>query len=113
MKAGAKLYEFGQHDAYVITIDRAKGRSRAPRRSRPGWARPSAPCARSPIVAKPGPAAASAPVELGLALLDERLDALVEVVGLLQESVGKPFQLEPDMERAVVDRVEHALRHRE
>ena len=25
VKAGAKLYEFGQHDAYVVTIDRAKG----------------------------------------------------------------------------------------
>ena len=34
-------------------------------------------------------------VELGLPLLAERLDALAEVVRLLQEPVREPFQLEP------------------
>ena len=33
--------------------------------------------------------------ELGRALLRERLDALAEVVRLLEEPVGEPFELEP------------------
>ena len=52
-------------------------------------------------------------VEFGLPLLDERLDPLVEVVRLLEEAVGEALELEPDVERTVVHRVEHALRHRE
>ena len=36
----------------------------------------------------------------------------MEVVGLLEQPVGEPLELEPDVQGAVVHGVEHALRHR-
>ena len=51
--------------------------------------------------------------ELGLALLGERLDALAEVVRLLEEAVREALELEALRERALVGLVQDALRHRE
>ena len=53
------------------------------------------------------------PANSGSPLLGEGLDALAEVGRLPQEPVCQTFELEPDVERAVVGRVQHALRHRE
>ena len=54
-----------------------------------------------------------AALELRRAFLDEGLDALAEVVGRLEHAVGEALELEADVERAVVDVVEHALGHRQ
>ena len=109
LDAAVKLYAAGQSEVYAITLVAGEALARERRGARHAHGR-----ARVRRAAVPRPLAPSSrPVELGLALLDERLDALVEVVGLLEQPVGEPFELEPDVERAVVHRVEHALRHRQ
>ena len=46
---------------------------------------------------------ASPPLELRPSLLAERLDALAEVVRRAEQPAGEPLELEPDLERRVVD----------
>src|SRR5262249_53812373 len=59
---------------------------------------------------RPGPkSTVLAALEFRRALLADRLDALAEVVGRAEQSVGEALELEPDRERRVVDVVEHPL----
>ena len=108
LNAAVKLYAAGQSGDLRDHALAGEALARKRRGARYAHGR-----ARVRRAAVPRPLAARLrPVELGLALLDERLDALVEVVRLLEQAVGEPFELEPDVQRAVVDGVEHALRHR-
>src|SRR4051812_17951150 len=56
-------------------------------------------------------ATASLAGEFGRALVDERVDALAEIVRLLEQAVREPLHLEPELQRPVVGKVQDPLRH--